>query len=79
VSFRKKKIFANFLALGMGMGRVGDVTHLHLMRHHEVGEQFKALGKLFTVVQIVKKDLLRIQSECGEVYLKCGRFYSKVK
>jgi hypothetical protein len=49
------------------------------MRHHEIGEQFKALGKLFTVVQIVKKDLLRIQSEDGDVYLKCGRFYSKVK
>lgn len=49
------------------------------MRHLEVGEQFKALGKLFTVVQIVKKDLLRIQSEGGEVYLKCGRFYSKIK
>jgi hypothetical protein len=44
-----------------------------------IGEQFNALGKYFTVVEVLKKDLFKIRSSDGEVFLKSGRFYSKSK
>ncbi len=49
------------------------------MNKHAVGDTFKAIGKTFTVVEIIKKDLLKIKSENGDTFLKSGRFYSKLK